>query len=355
MENSNDKVIVKVLPYNKKHDNTKKLKDFKNFLDSFVKKNEYDQRERNVFGISGQKLPKESIILFLYDKKIYGYGVLDNIEENPKINDADKIIIKYLPNTVKLLEVGIPLSEIMKLGYVHSKQSGSAIECEKREIYKILNKDYSNNIDTMINSNDILEDFSKWNINSLFPSSGYSNAPIIGKKTKKAGTDKTGIAKCRKGRIAELKVISFLESKGFKLYENILDDANDEDIFWDITFKVGELKEGLEVKNLTNSGYFYLSQNQMECLKKQETKLCLIDVQGKCIWISKNFTKSKILPKIISYVEKIKNDVYIEYSGLFQVDDIRININTEIDNWNDDFVRIDSRYSKDDIIKIIFD
>lgn len=352
MENSSDKIIVKVLPYNKKYDNTKTLPFFKKYLIDFIKKEGYDTRERFILGKAGKPLPTGSLILFLYDKKIYGYGSLESVKRDP--NDSKSIIIKFLPNTVNVLEVGIPLSVLNVFGYKHSNQSGSSIECEKEQIYAILNGDYSKNIDDIIDENDIIEDFSKWNSNSLFPTGGYSKRPMIGKKTSKAGTEKTGTDKSKKGRIGERKVISFLEYNGFKLNKSIFDVANDSSVFWDITVKESNLEKGLEVKNLTNSNHFYLSQNQMECLKTQETKLCFIDTIGKCLWISKNFDELKCLPKIISSLEAIKSNVYDVYSGLFQVDDIVINLDTKTDHWYDDFVRIDSSNSKEEISNAIF-
>jgi len=354
MENSSDTIIVRVLPYNKEYDNTKDLKKFKKYIANDIKKNELDTRTDFIWDKEGKALPTGTLILFLYEKKFYGYASLDSVKKNPKIKSPDNVVIKFLPNTVNVLETGIPLSVLNIFGYKHSNQSGSSIECEKKEIYEILNGDYSKNIDDTLDKNYIIENYSEWNINSLFPTGEYSKKPMIGKKTSKSGTEKTGIDKAKKGRIGERKVINFLVYNGFKLKKNIFDVANNSKIFWDITVKLSNLEKGLEVKNLTNSNYFYLSQNQIECLKMQETKLCLIDTIGKCLWISKNFNQLKCLPKIINNIETIKNNVYDGYNGLFQVDDVRINLDTKIDCWYNDFVRIDSSNSKEEIFNAIF-
>lgn len=136
MKNSSDTIIVRVLPYNKKYNNTKNLKKFKKYIANDVKKNELDTRTEFIWDKEGKTLPIGTLILFLYEKKIYGYASLDSVKKNPKIKSPDNVVIKFLPNTVNFLENGIPLSVLNIFGYKHSNQSGSSIKCKKRKFMK---------------------------------------------------------------------------------------------------------------------------------------------------------------------------------------------------------------------------
>jgi hypothetical protein len=60
MNNKIDTIIVKVLPYNKKYDNTKNLSSFKEFLINSIKKEELDTRARFIWGKDAKVLPTGS-------------------------------------------------------------------------------------------------------------------------------------------------------------------------------------------------------------------------------------------------------------------------------------------------------
>lgn len=156
------------------------------------------------------------------------------------------------------------------------------------------------------------------------------------------GHSKIGQYKKEAGDRAELIVSDYLSLRNI---ENELIASSNELHHYDIKIKD---MVNLEVKNITNSKSFYLSESQIKEYEMNNTRLCFVDSKEdhSLIYISKPYEETKELKKLIQDYLALKTYSIEKYHGRLRVDSVEIGIikpdNKLIDDLYEDFRLINS-------------
>lgn len=133
-------ILVRVFPYNKKYAHTENLKKFNIHL-ACVKKDSNDTRSYIARkNDTNDELPKGTYVLFLYEKMIKGFAILQSQVRDNKSNDKDNVKVAFVENSVYILEKDIPLYDLQKkFKYEHSNQYGANFNTTKKELEEFFN------------------------------------------------------------------------------------------------------------------------------------------------------------------------------------------------------------------------
>lgn len=138
----------------------------------------------------------------------------------------------------------------------------------------------------------------------------------------RGGHSKIGQYKREAGDRAELIVSDYLHLKNI---ENDLLTSSKKPHHYDIKIKDAV---NLEVKNITNSKSFYLSESQIIEFQQNNTRLCFVDIkkEDSLIFISKPYEETKELKRLIQDYLALINYSIEKYHGRLRVDSVEIGI-----------------------------
>lgn len=234
---------------------------------------------------------ENTIILFSYDSKIKALGIVEKVERISCIEEGIEYKFKIILKDIYML---IPFLKE---------------ELEKEFQFTC------GRIGSLETSNILFKEFllKKKVISDKLPARSFQVSKE--KESKIAGTSEIAHLKQEKGKKAEKYIMDFFLNLGFEISDVSECAINHYDLLL-------QQKIGIEVKNIQNTGCFYLSNDEIYQIKHHDVILCLTDLNQ--IWISKPYSTLQTIPVLFDQMEEIKRDVIEKYDGRFSVEDIAI-------------------------------
>lgn len=153
------------------------------------------------------------------------------------------------------------------------------------------------------------------------------NPITLDKLTKYSGTDEINDKKNKKGKLAENKVLSY-----FSQYYNVEDISNNPSTPpADLKITINNKEYFFEIKNISNqvyNNYFFISDSELAYLCSKHSRLCLY-FNGN-IYLSKCECYKSFFENIKNNFNAIRENVILNFDGMYQVENISILVNNEI-------------------------